>query len=358
MSASSGERATGGLLAVDFFCGAGGMSCGLEAAGLQVVAGIDADPRVRETYVSNHRHAAYLERDIRTCTPAQIESQLPANAVPEQLVFVGCSPCQYWSRVRTPKSASRSGRTLLIEFARLVFALRPGFVVVENVPGIAHAGRREVLEPFLAGLKKRGYETSWKIVTGLAYGVPQRRPRFLLIASRVAGPMAIPSPQLRTTPTVGRFIGRHNGLRPLQAGESDPNDPLHRASALSNSNLARIRMTAKDGGDRSSWRDTSLQIDAYRGKDSFFRNVYSRMWWDRPAPTLTTRFNSLSNGRFGHPEEDRAITPREGALLQTFPNSYKFKGTLTSICRQIGNAVPPELGRAVGNYLMNTMNSK
>jgi DNA (cytosine-5)-methyltransferase 1 len=138
----------------------------------------------------------------------------------------------------------------------------------------------------------------------------------------------------------------------LEAGEHDQLDPWHRAARLSDQNLARLRATPKNGGDRGSWRDTPLQLDAYRGKPNQFANVYGRMAWDRPAATLTTRFNSLSNGRFGHPDEDRAISVREGATLQTFPPDYQFVGNMGSVCRQIGNAVPPRVGEAIGQHLL------
>jgi DNA (cytosine-5)-methyltransferase 1 len=128
---------------------------------------------------------------------------------------------------------------------------------------------------------------------------------------------------------------------------------MHTTAFLSDKNKKRIRKTPKDGGTRLSWKDHSeLQIDAYRCKDNIFRDVYGRMFWNKPAPTITTRFNSLSNGRFGHPEEDRALSLREGATLQTFPKTYRFRGKQESInARLIGNAVPPDLAKRIGNKI-------
>jgi DNA (cytosine-5)-methyltransferase 1 len=154
--------------------------------------------------------------------------------------------------------------------------------------------------------------------------------------------------------TVGDFIGVANGFSRIEAGHRDHSKLQHTACGLSPENLSRIKLTPKSGGNRSSWKDNeALQIDAYRGKDKIFRDVYARMYWDRPAPTITTRFNSFSNGRFGHPDEDRAISLREGATLQTFPREYVFCGSnMNNLARQIGNAVPPELAFRIGRHLL------
>jgi DNA (cytosine-5)-methyltransferase 1 len=166
--------------------------------------------------------------------------------------------------------------------------------------------------------------------------------------------IALPSPTPHPSLTVSAFIGVAKGFRKIEAGQRDLSDFQHSASGLSPKNLQRIRQTAKSGGNRFSWKDDeTLQINAYRDRDDIFRDVYARMYWDRPAPTITTRFTSFSNGRFGHPEEDRAISIREGATLQTFPTRFVFYGSsVSSIARQIGNAVPPALARRIGEHLI------
>lgn len=346
------------LYVVDFFCGAGGMTEGLRQASLRVVAGVDNDPGVEKTYLANHPTAMFKCVDIRDCKGADVLSWLPEGASKEDLVMVGCSPCQYWSKVRSDKTESESGSTLLLEFGRLVKEVEPGYVVVENVPGIAKQGMKAVLKPFMATLKSLHMEPEWEFAWGTEFGVPQRRERFLLIASRHHKSVKIPNPKIEEAPRVREFIGDPELFPPLAAGEQSPEDRWHRAAHLSEENLKRIKMTPPDGGDRSAWKDTELQIPAYEKKDNHFANVYSRMWWDQPAPTLTTRFNSLSNGRFGHPEQHRAITVREGATLQTFPRHYQFEGSMAHVCKQIGNAVPPLIAKTIGEYLVDLQASR
>jgi len=177
--------------------------------------------------------------------------------------------------------------------------------------------------------------------------------RYLLIANRLGLDIELPAPDLNNKPRVEDFLGEKHGFPRIPAGHKDETPFLHWSSALSETNLKRIRLSDKPGDDRSAWRDIDeLQNPAYRGKDEIFRDVYARMYWNRPAPTITTRFNSFSNGRFGHPEEDRAISIREGATLQTFPKEYEFIGqNLNHLAKQIGNAVPPELARRIGEHL-------
>ena len=291
------------------------MTQGLREAGLNVVAGVDIDRAAGATYRANHSATTtFRHLDIRDVTPSDVVDWMPQGTASQDLVLVGCSPCQYWSRVPTIRTKSKAASTLLLEFARLVEGIRPGYVVVENVPGLMKSGRIAVLRPFLSTLARHGYRAvAFDKVSSAWFGVPQQRRRFLLVASRLHDAVALPPHDRTRTPTVAEFIGRANGFAALRAGEADKHDEWHRASALSPENIRRIKMTPRDGGDRRAWRDTDLQIEAYRGRDGHFRNVYGRMWWRQPAPTLTTRFNSLSNGRFGHPDEDRALSVREGA---------------------------------------------
>jgi len=339
------------LIAIDFFCGAGGMTRGLLDAGVEVVAGVDVDPDCRQSYNANFFGVSKLvQRDIRMIKKEDVFRMIGDDHRTDNLVLVGCSPCQYWSKVNTSRQRSQASKALLVEFGRIVKEVRPGWVVVENVPGLARREGGTVLRDFLAQLNSAGLNSVVQgHVRATQYGVPQKRERFLLIASRVARRVTLPPASTDVESTVRDIIG--HGLSSLSAGESCPDDALHRASRLSEENLRRIMMTPADGGSRAAWGDTDLQIPAYIGKPDHFRDVYGRMRWDEPAPTITTRFNSLSNGRFGHPEQHRAITVREGALLQTFPRSHLFVGPMPSVCRQIGNAVPPALATAIGAHL-------
>jgi DNA (cytosine-5)-methyltransferase 1 len=341
------------LKAIDFFCGAGGMSYGFSQAGIRVLGGIDHDADCKGTYEGNIENANYMQRDITGLSCEAVADFFGISPNDDQLVFCGCSPCQFWSKVQTDRTKSRRTAFLLQHFERFILHFRPGFVVVENVPGLLRNKRHTILPKFTEFLTHQGYSFKDGIVDANHYGVPQHRRRYLLIATRLLDQVTLPLPSKNSSLTVRYAIGKRAGLSSLAAGQGDRKDPLHRAAALSSKNLRRIKKTPDDGGDRSSWRGyRKLQLKAYDGHDDIFADVYGRMHWDRPAPTITTRFNSLSNGRFGHPKQHRAISLREGAILQSFPRKFRFLGSSNaSIARQIGNAVPPRMARRIGFHL-------
>lgn len=341
------------LKAVDFFCGAGGMSYGLQMAGIKILAGIDNDYSCKETYETNITEAKFINNDISELETDELGNILKITKNDNNLIFAGCSPCQYWSKVRTNKTKSLKSAFLLQNFERFIAHFRPGFVIVENVPGLASNKKQSLLPSFVEFLGTQGYAYKDGVINAVDFGVPQKRKRYLLIASRLTSKITLPAPEHNPKLIVKNYIGVTNGFNIILAGHKDQSDFQHSAAKLSDENLKRIQLTPKSGGDRSSWKnDTNLQIPAYQGKDDIFRDVYARMYWDRPAPTITTRFNSFSNGRFGHPEEDRAISIREGATLQTFPKDFIFKGNnMACLARQIGNAVPPEIARRIGAHI-------
>jgi DNA (cytosine-5)-methyltransferase 1 len=353
------HRFKGSLKAVDFFCGAGGMSYGLLKAGVQVLGGIDIDDDCQRTYEKNISGASYLKADVTKLTRRKLARFFGIKSRDDELVFCGCSPCQFWSKVNTDRERSEKTAFLLKHFERFIEYFRPGFVVVENVPGLLTKKKHSILPAFLEFLAELGYTYKDAIVDSIGHGVPQHRNRYLLVATRTAKAITLPKEHRDRQLTVRQFIGRGRKLKRLRAGQRDGKDPLHVAANLSPKNLSRLKKTPANGGDRSSWRRSSkLQLEAYRSKDEIFRDVYARMYWDRAAPTITTRFNSLSNGRFGHPTQNRAISLREGALLQTFPKSFSFFGSnQASIARQIGNAVPPRLARRIGSHLISQSTS-
>jgi DNA (cytosine-5)-methyltransferase 1 len=340
------------LKAIDFFCGAGGMSYGLSKAGIRVLGGVDQDADCKDTYERNIKDALYLQQDITVLSEGDLSRYFAIAPDDDKLIFCGCSPCQFWSKVRTDRTKSKQTAFLLQHFERFISHFRPGYVVVENVPGLKKKDH-SILPQFLEFLKAQGYSYSDGIVNANHYGVPQHRRRYLLIATRLHKQVSLPLPHKNAALTVRSAIGEKSRLSVLSAGELSEKDELHRAAILSDRNLRRIKGTPPNGGDRRSWSgNNALQLDAYKDDDSIFADVYGRMYWDRPAPTITTRFNSLSNGRFGHPDQDRAISLREGAILQTFPRKFRFTGSnIASITRQIGNAVPPKMARRVGLHI-------
>ena len=338
------------LKAIDFFCSGGGMSFGMQQAGIDVIAGIDFDPECQKTYEANIKGAKYILEDVSKLKEADLSKEIEIKKNDNDLIMIGCSPCQYWTIIRTSKNKSEQSKDLLREFHRLVKYYNPGYVVVENVPGILNKQKESGLIRFVDDLKKRGYVVHYEVVHLNNYGVPETRKRFSLIANRVTNKEIFSEPD-NSCPTVSDFIGVKNGCPKISAGHNDTTNFIHTTAGLSDANIKRLKLTPKDGGSRKSWANTKLQLEAYKKKDRkiSFSDTYGRMSWNKPAPTITTKFFSISNGRFAHPDEDRAISLREGATLQTFPESYKFIGTnVSSIARMIGNAVPPLYAKKLG----------
>lgn len=338
------------MIAVDVFCGAGGLTKGLIDAGIDVRLGIDIDRTLAETYERNNPTAKFMCANVSTLSGETLLERAGVSD-PNDLLLAGCAPCQSFSKQRRGRFQTPE-RTLLGAFGRLVAEIRPGWILIENVPGITEVPGFSTYRRFVRLLRALGYRFQQGVLNAAMYGVPQHRRRFILIASQHCTP-TLPRPNIRegkvVIETVRKWISH---LPPIAAGESHPSVPNHVAARLSELNLRRIRATPHDGGDRRSWpRELQLSCHVQAGTKSY-SDVYGRMWWDRVAPTLTGRCTSLSNGRFGHPEQDRAISLREAASLQTFPEDYVFFGPRTRISQWIGNAVPVAFARALGRHIL------
>lgn len=343
------------MRAIDFFCGGGGMTYGLRQSGINVVAGVDAEPSCRETFEANNPGATFILSDIKRLRSDFFERNFGIRKNDDELILVGCSPCQYYSIINTERTRSVQTKNLLLSFCRFVDYYRPGFVLVENVPGIEYTDD-SVLPKFLKKLKTIGYQVKKKIVDLSYYGVPQSRKRFSLIATRLDVTLSLPAPDERQA-VVEEFIGVANGYPTIPAGHHDDTTFMHTCAGLNEKSLQRLRLTPHNGGSRLAWaHNPELQLKCYEGKDNSFRDNYGRMWWDRPAPTITTKFFSVSSGRFSHPDEDRPISIREGATLQTFPTDYVFYATsIFAAAKMIGNAVPCEYARRLGVHVQSLM---
>jgi DNA (cytosine-5)-methyltransferase 1 len=333
---------------VDFFSGCGGTSAGLRAAGMTILTGIDNDADAQASFRRNFPEASFIGRDIRKIRTSDLVRIIPDDRN-FPLLFCACAPCQPFSQQRRKRKRNDERASLLWQFIRFVRRFEPEFVLVENVPGLQTlSAQLGPFERFISTLKRLGYHVRSGVVESRDYGVPQRRRRLVVMGSRL-GPVYFPKathgPQARKRAfsTVWEWIG---DLPPIAAGEAHAEVSNHRAGALSDLNLRRIRATP-EGGSRIDWPE-DLHLECHKNGHKGHSDVYGRMRKHAPASGLTTRCISLSNGRFGHPTQDRAISVREAACLQTFPLDFELRGSLSSMARQVGNAVPVLLSQRFG----------
>jgi DNA (cytosine-5)-methyltransferase 1 len=337
------------MLALDIFCGAGGLTRGLLDAGIKVIAGIDCDARCKRTYEHNNPGVTFILADARQITLEQLRKVTRRKSF-KDVLFAGCAPCQQFSQQRKGTTRRRDA-TLLGAFSRLIEATLPGQVLVENVPGIARVKGNSTFRRFLVMLKRKGYQYEYGVLDAKHFGVPQTRRRLILIAMRGVKP-TLPKPKygpgLRRFVTVRKAISHFPAI---PAGGKDSCVPNHMAARITELNLERLRRTPHNGGDRRSW-PPNLCLACHDSDYEGHTDVYGRMVWDKPSPTLTGRCHSISNGRYGHPEQDRAISLREAAALQSFPDGYVFYGSSKRIALHIGNAVPVRLAETLGRHIL------
>lgn len=337
------------IVAVDLFCGAGGLTHGLLKEGIMVKAGVDVDPACEYPFARNNQGARFILKSVSELEPSDILEHYPAGAM---TVLAGCAPCQpfsTYSRGRAQDNKDKWG--LLYEFLRLVRGSSPDVVTMENVVQVKN---HAVFNEFVHGLEDMGYTVTTYEVFGPDYGIPQTRRRLVLFGSKY-GEIRLPIARAsyRKQATVRRAIGN---LEPISAGERSKRDRMHVAPSLSPINLERIRASTPGG----SWQDWSEELVSpchQAMKRPSYVSVYGRMEWDEPSPTITTQCYKFGCGRFGHPDQDRAISLREAAILQTFPRSYRFVPPnepvyFARVGALIGNAVPVRLGRVVGSSIV------
>lgn len=312
-----------------------------------MVAGIDSDLSCRYAYEKNNG-ARFIEADV-----AELSGEIVSKLYPEGSVkiLIGCAPCQPFSNYTNKlKEKNQKQWPLLDTFGRLVGEVQPEIVSMENV---ASLGSKDVFDDFVDLLERNHYYVTWKNVYCPDYGVPQMRWRLVLLASKL-GEIELIAPTHRPEEyvTVEDTI-RH--LPPIAAGETHKRDPLHRAGIMSEMNKRRIKRSVP-GGTWKDWPESLLAPCHQKSSGKSYYNVYGRMVWNKISPTITTQFTGFGNGRFGHPEQDRALSLREGALLQTFPEKYEFFEPrkdyyLTHVAKYIGNAVPVELARVIARSI-------
>ncbi|MEN6522346.1 MAG: DNA cytosine methyltransferase [Anaerolineaceae bacterium] len=338
---------------IDLFCGIGGLTKGLNDAGLTVVAGFDNDKTCKYAYTHNNAAEFHLA-DIRGVKENEIRDLYSKNAIK---ILVGCAPCQPFSQLRSKLGKANlldEKYNLLNEFGRIIELVRPDIISMENVPQLR---KSNVYSSFISLITELGYSYDAKVINCAEYGISQGRRRFVLVGSLLGDIHLIPPTHLERPACVRDFI---ENLPPIKAGEVDENDRLHHASSLSDINVKRIQ-ASKPGGTWEDW-PTELRCECHRKKSGrTYTSVYGRMSWGLIGPTITTQFYSYGTGRFGHPEQDRALSLREGALLQTFPPDYNFLDpsvpfSFKDVARHIGNAVPVKLGEIIGESILKHLN--
>lgn len=343
------------IASIDLFCGVGGLTHGLIKAGIKVRAGIDLDASCKFAYEVNNK-AEFISNDIAKIKGSDLKKYWKDGEVK---VLVGCAPCQPFSthsnKVKDSDKEDGDKWNLLNEFVRIIEETSPAIISMENVPNLSN---KQIFKDFVGKLHQLKYNVSFKNVYCPDYGIPQKRRRLVLLASKLGKIELIPPSYKKSKyKTVKQAIGH---LDVVKHGERNEKDKLHFTAALTDINLRRIR-ASKPNGTWEDW-DISLRLDCHKKETGkTYTSVYGRMSWNEPSPTITTQFYNYGTGRFGHPTQHRALTVREASILQSFPANYKFleKNEEPSIKRlgtHIGNAVPVNLGLAIGKSIIKHVN--
>ena len=330
------------IIGIELFCGCGGLTKGLSDAGINVVKGIDIDETAKMTYEENNPKAIFVEEDIRKISAKELMKGV--NRRGKHLLLAGCAPCQPFSK-HIKNSQHDKRRSLIQCFVNMIEKITPEYILVENVPGFQRKSNRYHTN-LIRILKKHRYHFDEKIVNAANYGVPQTRSRYVLLASRhheIKIPSGVYGNGKREFKTVKDVIRQFPRIK---HGTSSKKIPNHSSHKLAEINIERIKLTPKNGGSRKDIPE-HMKLKCHK-KHGGHSDVYGRMSWDKPAPTLTCKCTSLSNGRFGHPTQNRAISVREAAALQTFPNNYIFYSCETTNAIHIGNAVPVLMAKKLG----------
>lgn len=336
---------------IDSFCGAGGLGLGLERAGFDILLSFDIDQKCIDTIHNNQKYFDHPAEavDIADMLGGKLLQKCGLERG-ELFLLAGGPPCQGFSIQRRGEDVDERN-DLVLKYGQLIDELYPRYFVMENVTGIAGKRGKTILQQLIERVEEIGYTVHVDLLDAQDYGVPQRRKRYIIVGERKDMGIHYEYP---------KATGEHRTVRdtigmlpePPADGTDHPEISLHRRDRLSKLNLQRIQ-AIKEGQGRDDLPE-NLLADCHKIDSSVigFRSVYGRMAWDDVAPTITARFDSFTRGKFGHPVQDRSISLREGALLQTFPMDFVFTGNKVDVARQIGNAVPPKMAECIGKSIM------
>jgi DNA (cytosine-5)-methyltransferase 1 len=340
---------------IDLFSGCGGMSCGFSLAeteniSYKLLGGLDIDIHANATYEKMLGRPALnmSASDLLKEDHLAVALETWGYEANRPLVLIGCAPCQGFSSHRKKDGRVDDRNDLINVFGKIICRLKPEVVVMENVPELLHTKHWAHFGAFKSMLETAGYLVRARLHNAAEFGVPQERFRALMIASRNPSNAHMPSP----TNVAAKYVSVRDAigyLPPLDAGQSDPNDPMHLTSKHRPKTVELLRAIPPDGGSRSSLPPEMVR-ECHKGVDGF-RDVYGRLWWDRPSVAITARCRTPSCGRFTHPEQHRGLSVREAALLQSFPSNWNFEGPFDDKYKQIGNAVPPNLAKAIASTI-------
>jgi len=343
------------LNAIDLFSGCGGLSLGLKKAGFDVLAAVEIDKRISETYKANHPETYLFAEDIRNIKGSDIIQKIKKQRIH---LVAGCPPCQGFSQLTEKYKKEDVRNSLPLEMARIIKEIKPDMVMLENVPGLSKKGKI-IFNKFISQLEEEGYLINYGVLQIADYGVPQSRKRLVLLAGKG---FKINLPE-QTHSNKGEQ-GFKKWVTLKKALEKIKNKPVSLSYALKHGGPAKYnwhvvrnikkrtlkRLMALKEGDNRLELPVFIRPKCHKGKGKGFQNVYGRMEWNVVSPTITSGCTTLSMGRFGHPTENRTISIREAALIQTFPKNYKFCTNYMGLASlMIGNALPPKFVEAAAN---------
>ena len=347
-------------VAIDLFAGGGGLTVGLQKAGFLVSGAVEYDSTACDTYSENHKGVVLFRRDIRSVSGEELINTSPTGRID---LIAACPPCQGFSSLTSKYKRDDPRNELIFEFVRLVEEICPATIMMENVPGLADKGSK-IFNAACLRLEAAGYSLNHDVVDVADYGIPQRRRRLVLLGSR-SQELSIPAPTHAREPTADRAAWRtvreviENFPEPISLAQARRDGGpehfgWHIVREMSAENVKRL-MALGEGQNRSHL-PKSLRPECHKASDKGFANVYGRMGWDGPSPTITGGCATLSKGRFGHPRAVRTISVREAACLQTFPLTYRFRSNyIDKVCSIIGNALPPDFAAAMARVCANSI---